>query len=677
MNRRPTPSSAVMAIYLLGIIGGAAHAATDQAPSDAKGKIVSIKGVCHLRFAKGKDWIALALEQVLNPGSRLRCVPRGEIELILPGSQAQFKVVLEGAADEYLIVRAPNRVLQPNRLDSGDLGGRQASADKLIDTEFQPSTLSRDDQVAEMQWFITAGEALRANGVQQINVVSKSNPTHVYESRTLASAFEQITGIKVKHELVAEEDVTEKLQTAMQSGKAGYDGWVVSADLLGTYFRAGMFVSLSRYMAGSGRSLTNPRLDLKDFIGTSFATAPDGQLYQLPDRQFASLYWHRADLFARKDLQELFKGKYGYNLAVPVNWSAYEDIARFFTYDVKSIDGKPIYGHMDYGKRDAAVGRNFSDAWLSMAGTGDIGIPNAAPVDEWGIRVASDKCTPVGASVSRGGATNSPATVFALTTYVDWLQKYAPKSAAGMTSAQAGTTPAHGEIAQQLSWYTSFAPELTKAGLPVVNTDGTPKWRVAPGPKSPYWKPGMQSGYQDVGSWTFLKANDADRTSAAWLYAQFTTSKTVSLKKSIVGLTFIRDSDIQSDYFTQNAAKYGGLIEFYRGPGRVAWTPNGSNAPDYPKLAQLWSKNVAVAVAGKRTPQQAMDNLAEEMDQVMGRLERAGMSNCAPKLNPKADPNSFLSGNGAPWKKLENERPKGVTIDYDVLMKDWKDGKVR
>ena len=73
----------------------------------------------------------------------------------------------------------------------------------------------------------------------------------------------------------------------------------------------------------------------------------------------------------------------------------------------------------------------------------------------------------------------------------------------------------------------------------------------------------------------------------------------MSLKKSIVGLTFIRDSDIRHDYFTKNAAKYGGLIEFYRSPARVAWTPTGTNVPDYPKLAQLWWQNVATAVTGE------------------------------------------------------------------------------
>jgi glycerol transport system substrate-binding protein len=283
----------------------------------------------------------------------------------------------------------------------------------------------------------------------------------------------------------------------------------------------------------------------------------------------------------------------------------------------------------------------------------------------------------VGAAVDRGGATNSPAAVYALTKYIDWMKAYAPKEAMGMTFGESGPVPAQGQIAQQIFWYTAFTADMIKPGLPVVNADGSPKWRMAPGPNGPYWKQGMQNGYQDVGSWTFLKSADPNRAAAAWLYAQFVTAKTTSLKKSIVGLTFIRDSDIHSDYFTQNAAKYGGLIEFYRSPARVAWTPTGNNVPDYPKLAQLWWKNVAVAVTGEKTPQQAMDNLANEMDDVMARLQRAGMAHCAPKLNPKSAPGHWLGTKGAPWAKLANEKPQGQTIAYDTLLNAWKAGKVR
>ncbi|MFT0531515.1 ABC transporter substrate-binding protein [Castellaniella hirudinis] len=552
-----------------------------------------------------------------------------------------------------------------------------AEAEKWIDTEFQPSTLTKDQQKAEMQWFVDAAAKLKDKGVKEISVVSETLTTHEYESKVLAKAFEEITGIKVNHEIIQEGDVVEKLQTSMLSGKSIYDGWISDSDLIGMHYRYGEVLSLTDYMQGAGKEFTNPGLDLKDFIGTSFTTAPDGQMYQLPDQQFANLYWFRYDLFNRPDLQEKFKAKYGYDLGVPVTWTAYEDIAKFFTEDIKTLDGKPIYGHMDYGKKDPSLGWRFTDAWLSMAGSADKGTPNGLPVDEWGIRVADDNCTPVGASVERGGATNSPAAVYALTKYIDWMKNYAPSNALGMTFTESGPVPAQGEIAQQIFWYTAFTADMIKKGLPVVNEDGTPKWRMAPAPHGPYWKDGMQNGYQDVGSWTFFKDHDPDKVAAAWLYAQFVTAKTTSLKKSIVGLTFIRDSDIHSDYFTDNADKFGGLIEFYRSPARVAWTPTGTNVPDYPKLAQLWWRSVSQAIAGEKTPQQAMDNLAADMEKVMARLERAGMKRCAPKLNPKSDPAKWLSDEHAPWKKLANENPKPETVSYDSLLQAWKEGRVR
>ncbi|MFT0546624.1 ABC transporter substrate-binding protein [Allopusillimonas ginsengisoli] len=560
---------------------------------------------------------------------------------------------------------------------SGQVYAGEAEAEKWVSEEFQPSTLNKQQQMEEMKWFIDAAAKLKEKGVNEISVVSETITTHEYESKTLAKAFAEITGITVHHDIIQEGDVVEKLQTSMQSGKSIYDGWISDSDLIGTHYRYGEMLSLTDYMEGEGKQWTNPNLDIADFIGTSFTTAPDGKLYQLPDQQFANLYWFRADLFARDDLKKQFKEKYGYELGVPVNWTAYEDIANFFTNDIKTLDGKPIYGHMDYGKKDPSLGWRFTDAWLSMAGAADKGTPNGMPVDEWGIRVADDKCTPVGASVERGGATNSPAAVYALTKYIDWLKKYAPQEAQGMTFSESGPVPAQGHIAQQIFWYTAFTADMIKAGLPVVNDDGTPKWRMAPAPHGPYWKDGMQNGYQDVGSWSFFKNHDADKVAAAWLYAQFVTSKTTSLKKSIEGLTFIRDSDIHSDYFTKNADKYGGLIEFYRSPARVAWTPTGTNVPDYPKLAQLWWQNVATAITGEKTPQQSMDNLAEDMDKVMARLERAGMSHCAPKLNKKSDPSKWLSSDQAPWKKLDNESPKGETVAYQDLLTAWKEGRVR
>jgi glycerol transport system substrate-binding protein len=555
---------------------------------------------------------------------------------------------------------------QPAQDDPAAQAAREAAIQKWI-AELQPTTLNREQQLAELRWF---KEAAKPFVGMNIKVVSETIDTHVYESKTLAKAFTEITGINVIHDLLQEGDVIEKLQTQMQSDTSLYDMYVNDTDLIGTHYRYGQAVPLSDFMAGEGKSVTLPTLDLEDFIGLSFGTAPDKKLYQLPDQQFANLYWFRYDWFSRDDLKKKFKDKYGYELGVPVNWSAYEDIANFFTNDVKEIDGQRVYGHMDYGKKDPSLGWRFTDAWLSMAGVGSPGIPNGLPIDEWGIRV--EDCRPVGASVSRGGDANSPAAVYALTKYSDWLKKYAPPEAAGMTFSEAGPVPGQGRIAQQIFWYTAFTAPLTKPGLPVVNADGTPKWRMAPSPHGPYWEEGMKLGYQDAGAWTMLKSTELKRRQAAWLYAQFTISKSVSLKKFFVGLTPIRKSDIDSDAVTKEAAKFGGLVEFYRSPARKLWTPTGTNVPDYPKLAQLWWQNVSQAITGELTPQAAMDKLAKEMDDVMGRLERAGMKNCAPKLNPEKDPKAWLDEPGAPKAKLADEKPKGQTVPYDELIKSWQ-----
>ena len=550
------------------------------------------------------------------------------------------------------------------------------AAKKWIDSEFQPSALSKSDQIKEMEWFVKAAEPFRG---MEVNVLSETIPTHTYESEVLTKAFEEITGIKVNHQLLGEGEVVQAVQTQMQTKRNLYDAYINDSDLIGTHSRLQLARNLTDWMAGPAKDVTNPGLDLDDFIGKSFTTGPDGDLYQLPDQQFANLYWFRKDWFDRPDLQAAFKQKYGYDLGVPVNWSAYEDIAEFFSNDVKNIDGVRIYGHMDYGKRSPDLGWRMTDAWLSMAGAGSKGEPNGVPVDEWGIRMEAGSCNPVGASVSRGGAANGPAAVYAIRKWDEWLRNYAPPSAASYDFYQSLPALAQGNVAQQIFWYTVFIGDMVKSkaeGNNTVDESGTPLWRMAPSPHGPYWEEGQKVGYQDVGSWTILKSTPVDRAKAAWLYAQFVTSKTVDVKKSDVGLTFIRDSSVRHPHFTERAPKLGGLVEFYRSPDRVAWSPTGFNVPDYPKLAQIWWQQIGDVNSGAFTPQEAMDRMASEMDQVMSRMQKADevanvYGGCGPRLNEERDPSYWLNQPGSPKAKLANEKPQGVTVNYDELVRRW------
>ena len=552
-------------------------------------------------------------------------------------------------------------------LAQDDMDARMQAAERWIDEEFQISAITREQQLEEMRWFIEACEPFRG---MEIDSTAENITTHVYESEVLTQAFEEICGISVTHDIIGEGDVVERIQTQMNSGEVIYHIYVNDADMIGTHLRYGSAVNLTEFMANEGADVTNPYLDLEDWLNPEFGQDYEGNQLQLPDQQFANLYWFRYDWFTDPDLMAQFEEIYGYELGVPVNWAAYEDIADFFTNEVQEIDGTRVYGHMDYGRRDVSLGWRFTDAWMSIAGMGDKGLPNGLPVDEWGIRV--DECHPVGSSVSRGGAINGPAGQYALQTYIDWLRNYAPPEAASLTWSEAGPVPSQGQIAQRVFQYITFLsdPAFNDPESPVTDDEGNVQWRVAPTPHGKYWDQGMKVGYQDAGSWTIPVSVTGDERKAAWLWAQFASSKTVSLQKFLVGRTPVRRSTVFSDYLTEHIDEYGGLIEFYRSPQEELWTDSGPNVPDYPRLAQLWWQNIADAIAGDVTVEQALDQLAEQQDAVMARLERAGMEQCSPIMNEPRDPEYWLSQEGSPKAEQPDEEP--VTVPYDELIQQWE-----
>jgi glycerol transport system substrate-binding protein len=531
---------------------------------------------------------------------------------------------------------------------------------------FSHSTLTEQERIAELRWFAEVAAPFRGRVVTS---VAEDIRTHYWESEVLAQAFEEITGIRVEHEIIGEGSVVERLVEQQATGRRLYDIYVNDADLIGTHLRSQGVVNLTEYMAGEGRAYTNPYLDLDDFLNLEFGQDYDGNQLQLPDQQFANLYWFRYDWFTDPDIKQQFKDIYGYDLGVPVNWAAYEDIANFFTYQVNgngTIGGQKVYGHVDYGRKSPSLGWRFTDAWLSIAGVGDVGLPNGSPVDEWGIRTQIR--IPVGASVERGGEVNGPAAVYALTKYIEWLEKYAPPEARTWLWEDANIQASRGDIAQNIFQYVNWLSDdaYHVAGSPVVGADGLPLWRVAPTPHGQYWDEGMKVGYQDAGSWTIPQNVRGQRRAMAWLWAQFAVSRTVSVDKFLVGGTPIRQSTVYSEYVVDNRARWGGLIEFYQSSESLKWTGTGLNVPDYPALSALWWPNIARAIDGEVTPQQAMDAIAQAMDLELGRMHMAQYS---PILNPSRGAAYWLARPGSP--KPERPRPQPETISYEELLRIW------
>src|SRR3546814_5176719 len=75
----------------------------------------------------------------------------------------------------------------------------EAEAQKWIDNEFQPSPLSKDQQLAAMKWFIEAANKLTEQGVDEVSVVSETITTHEHEPNTTPQALTEPTAIKMPH----------------------------------------------------------------------------------------------------------------------------------------------------------------------------------------------------------------------------------------------------------------------------------------------------------------------------------------------------------------------------------------------------------------------------------------------------------------------------------------------
>jgi glycerol transport system substrate-binding protein len=522
----------------------------------------------------------------------------------------------------------------------------------------------------ELRWFRDVSQPFRG---KTITVVSEDIPTHVWERDVLAKHFYDLTGIRVKYDILGEGAVVESIFKQLSQGVHLYDIYVNDADHIGTHSRVQGVVNLSEYMHGQGQRYTNPYLDLGDFLNLEFGQDYDGNQLQLPDQQFANLYWFRYDWFTRDDIRLKFRRftetKYGkqrgYDLGVPVNFAAYEDIAEFFTQT--PVDGNKVYGHTDFGKKSPSLGWRFTDSWLSIAGAGDAGLPNGSPVDEWGIRV--ENRIPKGASVRRGGATNGPAAVYALQTYIDWLEKFSPPSARQGTFRDNNVNAAKGNVAQQIFLYSLWVNDQAFHQGDMLDKTGNPVWRLAPTPHGRYWDKGMKVGYQDAGSWTIPNDTRGPRRAAAWLWAQFCVSKSAALAKFKAGGTPVRRSTLATSYVQKNKQRWGGLIDFYQSNAINLWTDTGLNVPHYPLLFRVWWPNLDKAIDGEISAQQAMDNIANAQDEIMRSLK---LKRYSPKLNSLKSRDYWLQQPGAPKPERPREKPR--TLPYEEAIKLWQRG---
>jgi glycerol transport system substrate-binding protein len=109
----------------------------------------------------------------------------------------------------------------------------------------------------------------------------------------LAKEFEALTGIHIDFHILGEGAVVESIFKQISQGEHLYDIYINDADHPCPRTRSRY---LTQYMQGKGKKYTNPYLELDDFLNLEFGQNYEGQQLQLPDQQFANLYWFRHEV---------------------------------------------------------------------------------------------------------------------------------------------------------------------------------------------------------------------------------------------------------------------------------------------------------------------------------------------------------------------------------------------
>jgi ABC-type glycerol-3-phosphate transport system substrate-binding protein len=140
-------------------------------------------------------------------------------------------------------------------------------------------------------------------------------------------AFTQATGATLELVRIPQNELQTKLTADLSTGAGTFDVIIEPFIFLLGHAAAGFYVPLEEFTAN------DPDIDLQDFIPLLLETQGtyNGQLFALPYKADAYMFFHRKDLFGDPAVQGTFSDQVGRELKVPETVDELVETARFFT----------------------------------------------------------------------------------------------------------------------------------------------------------------------------------------------------------------------------------------------------------------------------------------------------------------------------------------------------------
>lgn len=221
----------------------------------------------------------------------------------------------------------------------------------------------------------------------------------------LSKDFTAKTGVQMKFEFVPWPNFAQRMLNELNSKGKLCDLLIGDSQWIGSAATEGHYVKLNDFFDKNGIKMS----DFAPATVEGYSTWPKGSknYYALPAMGDAVAFTYRKDWFARPELRSEFKQKTGRDLEPPKTWDEFKAISQFFQNRV--IDGKKVYGAALYTERGSegitmgvantmyAFGMDYSNPKKPYDMKGFINGPGAVKGLQF-YKELYDCCTPPGHS---------------------------------------------------------------------------------------------------------------------------------------------------------------------------------------------------------------------------------------------------------------------------------------
>lgn len=418
-----------------------------------------------------------------------------------------------------------------------------------------------------------------------------------------ARQFEDLTGATVEVLHVPAGELFQKVVTPLQSGLNAYDIFFNFSLWIGDLNPYEAQVPAEYLEVPAMQDVTQNYKDVATWNGNMIQYPVDG------DRHYLK---YRTDLFDDADLQAQYKAETGNDLKVPETWEEYNEIAAFFSGWDWDGDGEEEFGSAEVTKRDDLM---FS-AFISRAA------PYAKHPDvKGGFFFDLETMEP---------QINNPGFVRGLELFVE-AQEAFPPGGSNFGLGDEIFSFGGGQTAMSYSWDDAFiqAMETTSpirnmvaaAPLPgateVWNRD-TGEWDTFETPsRAPYITWGWGVAVSDL----------SENQDMAFDYLCFFSNEanhTLDLQIGRFGVNPFRNSDFDANFWIEKLGWEPNVAETY--VATLSGMDGASNrvfdlrVPGVNEFMTSMATGVASAMAGEKSAQEALDQVAAEWSDIVDRI---------------------------------------------------------